>query len=162
MKEFDHDGLILADMQGELFEKSITKLECSSLIFIRRFMNSNIAMLFDSTFILDDTLTLDNIYEELNKEYKNTTYGIVKYNSEVLYWIGYLYRYFSYTYEFSSKYVYKIIKPKELNEIYLPYHTFSCQQAIERILEYKNLSFSEDKMFKKGVEIFRKIKNEDK
>ncbi len=36
MREFDHAGLLLAEYQGKLFEKS-TDLNCSSPIFIRRF-----------------------------------------------------------------------------------------------------------------------------
>lgn len=33
MKEFDHEGLILAEFQGKLFEKSY-ELNCSSPIFL--------------------------------------------------------------------------------------------------------------------------------
>ena len=39
MKEFDHTGLLLAEHQGKLFEKS-TDLSCSSAVFIRRFLHS--------------------------------------------------------------------------------------------------------------------------
>lgn len=48
---------------------------------------------------------------------------------------------YSIYYDLSSKQVYKIIKPKELNELYYVYHTFDCSQAIERILEQKGISF---------------------
>ena len=69
----------------------------------------------------------------------------VKYNLNELYWIGYLYRYFSYTYNMSSIQVYKIVKPKELRGLYLPYHTLDPSQAIERILGSKNLLLDEKK-----------------
>ena len=39
MREFDHNGLLLAEFQGKLFEKS-EELNCSSPIFIRRFLHS--------------------------------------------------------------------------------------------------------------------------
>ena len=38
-----------------------------------------------------------------------------------IYWIGYLYRYFAFIYELSSVQVYKIVKPKELRCLFLPY-----------------------------------------
>lgn len=60
---------------------------------MRRFMMSEIVMEFDSLSILDDTLTIDNVYERLEEEFGETNYGKVKYSSEVLYWIGYVYRY---------------------------------------------------------------------
>ena len=64
MRTIDNNGLILCDMQSELFENSIN-LDCSSEIFIRRFMNSSIVKKFDSTQLLDDTLTINDIFEEL-------------------------------------------------------------------------------------------------
>ena len=35
MKEFDHTGLLLAEYQGKLFEKS-TELNCSSAVFFSK------------------------------------------------------------------------------------------------------------------------------
>ena len=45
----------------------------------------------------------------------------------------------------SSIQVYKIVKPKELRGLYLPYHTLDPSQAIERILGSKNLLLDEKK-----------------
>ena len=108
MKTIDNNGLILCDIQSELFENSMN-LDCSSEIFIRRFMNSSIVKKFDSTQLLDDTLTINDIFEELTNEYGDSMYGSVKYSKNELYWIGHFYRYFCYTYEISSKQAYKII-----------------------------------------------------
>ena len=156
MKTIDNNGLILCDLQSELFEKS-TSLDCSSEIFIRRFMNSKVVKKFDSTQILVDTLTLTDVLEELNNEYGNTSYGSVKYSKSELYWIGHLYRYFCYTYEMSSKQIYKIIKPKELKSLFLAYHTFDTKQAIERILESKNINLNKN-YTEEGLQILRKIR----
>ena len=41
MRKFDHNGLLIAEYQGKLFEKS-TGLNCSSGIFIRRFLHSDL------------------------------------------------------------------------------------------------------------------------
>ena len=146
MIKLDRDGLWLCKIQGELFEKSITNVSTSSSIFIRRFMNSEIAKVFDSKDFLDDTISINGIYKELDAQFGESKYGSTKFNSEVLFWIGYIYRYFSYTYGLSSKQVYKIIKPNELNEMYYVYHTFDCANAIARILEEKGISFENDQL----------------
>lgn len=158
MKEFDRDAMILCDTQAELFERSTTELDCSSEVFIRRFMNSKIAKELDSTFFLDDTKTIDNIFQEIDKEYGVSTYGKTKYSNNTIHWIGYIYRYMAYTYEIPSKRIYKMIKPKELKEVYLPYHTLDPKAAIERILEDKNISFKEEDIQKRNYEIFKRIR----
>lgn len=86
-----------------------------------------------------------DILNMIEEDYGASKYGSVKYNLNELYWIGYLYRYFSYTYNMSSIQVYKIVKPKELRGLYLPYHTLDPSQAIERILGSKNLLLDEKK-----------------
>ena len=117
MIKLDRDGLSLCKIQGELFEKSITNVTTSSSIFIRRFMNSMVAKEFDSKDFLNETTSINDIYRSLEEEFGKSEYGSIKFNSEVMFWIGYIYRYFSYTYNLSSKQVYKIIKPNELNEL---------------------------------------------
>ena len=77
-----------------------------------------------------------------------------------MYWIGYIYRYFASTYEMSSAGVYKIVKPKELRGLFLPYHTMDPAGAIERILEAKGLFVDEEAELKRQYEIFRRIRNE--
>lgn len=158
MKEIDRDGLLLCEIQAELFEKSMLKVSCSSEVFIRRFMNSKIAVELDTSAFLDDTKTIENIFDEIENEYGKSSYGKNKFNSESLYWIGYIYRYFSYTYELTSKQTYRIVKPSELNKVYLPYHTFDPKFAIERILEEKNISFKQEDLFNRNYEIFKKIR----
>ena len=157
MRKIDHDGLLLCKIQGAIFENSLKKTNTSSEIFIRRFMLSDIAKQFDSKAYLDGTLTKDEVFELIEEEYGESSYGRNKYNSEVLYWIGYLYRYFSYTYELTSKQVYRYVKPKELNGLYLAYHTLSCAQAIERILEAKNISFDIDEQNKRLLQIIKEL-----
>ena len=156
MRTMDNNGLILCDLQSEVFEKSLS-LDCSSEIFIRIFMHSKIVKKFDSTQILDDTLTIPDIYGELINEYGDSSYGSIKYSKNELYWIGHLYRYLCYTYEISSKQAYKIIKPKELRSLFLAYHTFDTKQAIERILEAKNIVLDMD-YIEEGIQILRRLR----
>jgi hypothetical protein len=54
MRKFDKDGLILCEMQGQVFEMSIETTSTSSEIFIRRFMQSIIAKSLDSGDILQN------------------------------------------------------------------------------------------------------------
>lgn len=141
MKEFDRDGYLACTIQGNVFALSSEKEKCSSPIFIRRFMNSEIAREFDSLAILDDTLTEMDVLQVIDEEFGETSYGSIKYEKEVLFWIGYIYRYFCYTYDISSLRAYKILKPKEMYEAYYVYHTYDPSKAIAELLEEKGISF---------------------
>ena len=153
MRKFDKDGLILCEMQGQVFEMSIETTSTSSEIFIRRFMQSIIAKSLDSGDILQTNIQPKDIFERIVEQY-----GESKYSPNEMYWIGYIYRYFSYTYEKSSSQVYKIIKPKELRELFFAYHTMDPSQAIERILEAKGYPINEEEELKRQYEIFRRIR----
>ena len=155
MKTIDKDGLSLCTLQGNVFASSLDNVECSSKIFMRRFLNSKVAREFDSSSILDGTMTIKDIFFELEEEFGKTSYGSKKYDREVLFWIGYIYRYFAYTYNLTSKYVYKIVKPSELNELYYVYHTFDPKVVIERILEEKRISFDVEDQNKRLLEMLK-------
>ena len=159
MRKIDKDGLILCDIQAKAFEMSITEQDTSSEIFIRRFMNSNVAREMDNLGMLQTNLQAKDILVRLDEEYGRSDYGSVKYSANEIYWIGYIYRYYAYTYEKTSAQVYKTVKPKELRGLYLPYHTMDPAQAIDRILEAKGLSgetiCSEEKQF----QIYKKIRH---
>lgn len=158
VKKIDNDGLLLCEIQAETFEKSIDKLNSSSEIFIRRFMKSKIAGRLDNKSLLDTTIQPNDILQLLDEEYGPTNYGSVKYSHDEMYWIGYIYRYFSYTYDLLSSQVYKIVKPKELRGLFLPYHTMDPSQAIERILEAKGLLLDEEAEIKRQYEILKRIR----
>ena len=160
MRNFDETGLKLCRMQAELFVLSASRLACSSPIFLRRFMLSKAAARMDQDGFLYEACTADDILREIEEEFGATNYGKETYSTEELYWIGYLYRYWCYTHEKSSKQVYKLMKPKELRGLYYPYHSLDPAQAIDRILESKNLA--EEDMTQKGVEILRRIMSEKK
>lgn len=160
LKDMNADGLLLCKLQAKVFEKSVSQCDTSSAIFIRRFMNSRVAEMIDSGYLLQSVVSPTEIIQLVEEEYRYSNYGSTKYNSEEMYWIGYIYRYFSYTYELSSHRVYKIVKPKELHEIYLPYHTLSPSQAIERILEAKGMLLDEEAELMRQFVIFKQIRNQ--
>ena len=139
MRKISKDGVILCTLQAETFEKSVEKMDTSSEIFIRRFMKSEIAKRFDNESILESNIQANDILELINEEYGISNYGSVKYTKNEMFWIGYIYRYFAFTYNMTSAQIYKIVKPKELRDLFLPYHTMDPAQAIERILEAKGM-----------------------
>lgn len=157
MREIDRNGLILCDIQAQAFELSIRKQKSSSEIFIRRFMNSKIAKELDSLALLESNLQANDIINRLDEQYGVSEYGSNKYTANELHWIGYIYRYFAFTYERTSVQVYKTIKPKELKGLYLAYHTMDPAKAIDRILEAKG--YSNVKMdINQQYEIFKRIR----
>ena len=56
MRKIDKDGLLLCDIQAKAFELSATTMETSSEIFIRRFMNSEVAKQLDNKAVLQSNM----------------------------------------------------------------------------------------------------------
>ena len=158
MKKIDRDGLLLCEMQAKAFELSAVEQNTSSAVFIRRFMNSDVAKQLDNMAVLQSNMQSADILKLIDEEYGKSEYGSVKYSLNELYWIGYIYRYYAYTYDKTSKQVYKIVKPKELRDLFLPYHTMDPAQAIDRILEAKGLANIDDYEERRQFEIFKRIR----
>lgn len=161
MREFDHKGQILCDIQASIFADSI-HYSCSSPIFIRRFMNSDYCRIMDQEGYLSGSEDYSHVYDSLDAQYGVSQYGKVKYSVNELTWIGYLYRYWAYVYECSSRQVYRIAKGKDLQELFYAYHSLDPGQAIERILEARQVvmpqTLSEEERIRQGVMILRQIR----
>ena len=155
MRNIDENGLKLCRLQGKLFEDSLSLTECSSAIFIRRFMNSDAAIRLDNGSFLFESVSSGALVTELDKQYGRSEYGNERYSRDELYWIGYIYRYWAYVYQKSSKSIYKIISSKEMRNLYYPYHSLDPKMAIDRILEAKNAV--EVDQIEKGVAILKSI-----
>ena len=65
MKKIDSLGLKICSYQAVLFEKSIKMAECSSKIFIRRFMNSELAKRMDNVGFIFDSLDIADAVNEI-------------------------------------------------------------------------------------------------
>ena len=65
-------------------------------------MNSKICKSIDDGGILQTNMNDYDVVERVQEQYGESQYGSVKYTANELYWIGYIYRYYSYTYELSS------------------------------------------------------------
>ena len=157
MKKMDSYGLKMCAFQATLFEKSLSDQDCSSKIFIRRFMHSDLATRMDSDGFYFDAIGVADSFNELDMQYGATDYGQQKFSAEEMHWIGYIYRYWAYTYEKSSKQLYKYIKPERLRDLYFPYHSLDPAQAIERILEADGMDT--DSQIARGVEILRRVRS---
>lgn len=156
MRKMDSYGLKLCKFQAELFEQSLTETECSSKIFIRRFMLSDMAKRMDKEGFLFDAITVQDAFYEIEMQFGSSEYGQVRFGKEELYWIGYIYRYWAYITGKGSKQIYRIIKPEELRKLYFPYHSLDAEMAIERIKESKGIVEEDD--IRRGVEILKKIR----
>lgn len=92
MRDFDHNGLLLAEYQGKLFEKS-SELNCFTGVFVRRFLLSDLLKKLDTN--KTSYLSLD-VSEGLNsilKQFGDSDYGKEKYSKSALFWMRYMYRY---------------------------------------------------------------------
>jgi len=126
--------LTLCDMQGRLFEMS-GKEGFGSECFIKTFMKSSAAEELDDTFSHMQWSGEAYIYSRLKAENPE---GFVKgeaYDNEVLYWTGYVYRYWHYYTGENSKEILKQAPAKIMRAVYLMYHTMDPEMAIDRLKE---------------------------
>lgn len=132
-----NDGLqsALSDMQGQLFELSVKK-GLDSEVFIKAFMLSDIARDLDSKFNHMQWAGKEYIMERILDELKDelTTGGEI-YDTETMYWAGYVYRRWHYYTGENSKEIYKQAPAKTMRITYFPYHTLSVEMAIDRLKE---------------------------
>ena len=123
--------LKLCDIQGRLFERSG---EYASEGFIRAFMNSEVAEHLDSPYNKLQWMGEEYLLEELEDE-KDLSVDGEKYNSDVLYWIGYLYRYWACSRKESSRKIYRYAPAKTMKRNYMAFHTLDPEIAIDDLIE---------------------------
>ena len=138
MRKFDYNGLRLCKYQGELFEKSL-ELDCSTPIFMRRFMNSKLAERIDLNETAFINLDPDDGIYDLSLEYGKSSYGSIKFPKSSMYWIGYMYRYISYTREESTEFIMKTFDYNTMNKLYYSFHTQDPEWVVESLLELYKL-----------------------
>lgn len=140
MREFDREGLTLCEYQGRLFEKS-ADLDCSSPIFIRRFLHSDLLNTLDknNSALLPD---INDAMENISNQFGKSEYGRIKFSKSSLFWIGYIYRYISYTREQPAYLIMKLFYYKQLNDVYYSYHTQDLEWCVASLLELNGLTES--------------------
>lgn len=124
----------LCDIQGRLFELALAAgFDCPW--FIEAFMNSRTAAALDDVYDRLQWAGEEYILEELNDEVKGLKKAGAVYSSEVMYWIGYTYRYWHYyTGEYSHE-IYKTADAETMNECWLGFHTLDVAMAIDDLKE---------------------------
>ena len=125
--------LKLCDIQGRLFEFSGEK-GYNSISFIKTFMLSDVAKGLDSKFNRLQWAGEEYLLAEVADCAEISKNGAV-FDKEVLYWTGYLYRFWHYTTGEDSKEIYRQAPAETMKRNWLIFHTFAPEVAIEDLKE---------------------------
>ena len=125
--------LKLCDIQGRLFELSS---DYGSEGFIRNFMSSEVAEHLDSPYNKLQWMGEEYLLEELKDEKELSTEG-ERYGKDVLYWIGFLYRYWACSRGERSRKIYRQAPAKTMKRNYLMFHTLDPEVAIDDLKEIR-------------------------
>lgn len=127
--------LKLCDIQGRLFELSADK-KLDSAAFVKTFMLSQTAKELDSKYNRMQWAGEEYLLEEIISDAGDilTTNGET-FPKDVLYWIGYIYRYWHYYTDEDSAKIYKQAPVETMKRNYLMFHTMAPEVAIEDLKE---------------------------
>ena len=130
--------LKLCDIQGRLFELSAEK-KYNSAAFIKAFMMSDTAKELDSKYNRMQWAGEEYLLEEVaSAAGESLTRNGEIFSADMLYWIGYIYRYWHYyTGEDSAK-IYKQAPAQTMKRNYMIFHTMDPVLAIEDLKEIHN------------------------
>lgn len=127
--------LKLCDIQGRLFELSVER-QLKSASFIKVFMNSETSKALDSTYNRMQWAGEEYLLEEVvDAAGDKVSKGGEIYSKDLIYWIGYIYRYWHYYTGESSKAIYKQAPVETMKSNYLMFHTMAPEMAIEDLRE---------------------------
>lgn len=136
MKDLTPNQLKMCKLQGKFFELSAQYFPLiSSHIFTRQFMNSSLASRLDRSDYSLEVSSFDSYRNEMLNQYGPTDYGQEKMDPKILYWIGFMYRYWAISEEASSKSIYKKASSKTMESNYLPFHSLDPRMVITRLEE---------------------------
>ena len=127
--------LQLCDIQGRLFKLSAKK-GISSAEFIKVFMKSATAKALDSTYNrmqwVGEEYLLEEVIDEAGDRFEKT--GEIC-TEELIYWIGYIYRYWHYVTGESSKEIYKQAPVKVMKQNYEKFYMMTPEEVIDLLKE---------------------------
>lgn len=139
MRDFDTNGIRLCEYQGKLFEASVDRFNCSTSVFLRRFFYSDLLEKIDKNNSAIISLDVNEGLDEIENQFGETDYGKVKRTKDSLFWLGYFYRYISYTRGVRTQFLMKTFKYDKLFELYEVYHTQDVEWCISNLLELYDL-----------------------
>ncbi len=127
--------LKLCDIQGRLFELSADK-KLDSAAFVKTFMLSQTAKELDSKYNRMQWAGEEYLLEEIISDAGDIlTANGETFPKDVLYWIGYIYRYWHYYADEDSAKIYKQAPVETMKRNYLMFHTMAPEVAIEDLKE---------------------------
>ena len=131
--------LKMCDVQGRLFELSADR-KFSSSAFIKTFMSSSVAKSLDSKFNHMQWAGEEYLLDEMLSSIDNDIFlkGGAILSKDVLYWIGYIYRYWHYYTGEDSVKIYKQAPYDIMKRNYMIFHTMDPVVAIEDLKEIYN------------------------
>ena len=134
----DELQLKLCDIQGRLFELSAEK-KYSSAAFAKALMTSDTAKALDSEYNRMQWAGEEYLLEEIVSAAGDllTADGEI-YDTDILYWIGYIYRYWHYYSSEDSAKIYKQAPALTMKRNYMIFHTMDPVLAIEDLKEIHN------------------------
>jgi hypothetical protein len=134
----DSIQLKLCDIQGRFFELSAQQ-SYNSEMFISCFMNSQLAKALDSKYNRMQWAGEEYLLEELLAESGELIPEDGKvFSKEIMYWIGYVYRYWHFYKDEPSAKIYRIATAKTLQHNYMMFHTMDPELAIDDLIEIHN------------------------
>ena len=133
----DELQLKLCDIQGRLFELSAEK-ELPSAAFIKAFMTSDTAKGLDSRYNRMQWMGEEYLLEEVISHVGDVLSGGEVYKKDVMYWIGYIYRYWHYYTGESSAKILRQAPAATMKRNYMMFHTMDPVIAIEDLKEIHN------------------------
>ncbi len=123
--------LQLCDIQGRLFKLSVRR-EINSTEFIKIFMKSTTAKALDSTYNrmqwAGEEYLLEEVIDEAGDRFDKP--GEI-YPEEMIYCIGYIYRYWHYVTGESSKEIYKQTQVKVMKQNYEKLYMMTAEEVVE-------------------------------
>lgn len=119
--------------QAKLFQNS-TKKGINSREFIKNFMTSEIAARWDLPYDRYQWAGEGYIMEEILDAFPDMPHND-SWNEDVMHWIGYLYRYWHFYKNMTSKEIYSFADADKMFLVYEAYHTLNCDMAIDRLME---------------------------
>jgi hypothetical protein len=129
----DSIQLKLCDIQGRLFERFTAY---ASEGFIRDFMNSEVAEHLDSPYNKLQWMGEEYLIDGLGDERALDTEG-ERHSPEVLYWIGYLYRYWACARGERSRRIYRQAPAKTMRRNNMAFHALDPDVAIDDLIEIR-------------------------
>ena len=127
--------LKLCDIQGRLFELSAEK-GYGSAAFIKAFMTSETAADLDSKYNRMQWAGEEYLLDEIVSANASLASSDGKvFSADVLYWIGYLYRYWHFYTGEKSAQIYKQAPVETMKRNYMMFHTMDPTLAIEDLKE---------------------------